>query len=338
MKEKCKIFIGALIFIASFSAFSNQKIITALSWWNYLDKTWVKEAVMKDCKVKLAVQSYKDANEFNRSFELKDYDIAIFESTQLDSIENSEEASKISTLYKLSSNYFPALKQIFNDHIKVNNLAFFYISNTVFLYNPKNIALNSNDTITSIINKLNANKKNDAFILLDDPITINQIIKSEKNDTMNTQSFKKIFNYNNLVISNDYNNYEQLGVFITWSGEANYHKKKAEKNGVELKIITIPSYSYITADIIAQLNSSKQASCVASLIASKDFMERLQSETYYYSPYMTFSNIQDSTYKEMYHQFFDMMQNKKLKWLLPTKDELSTIQSSWEQIIFDYGL
>lgn len=315
-----------------------QNVVTVLAWWNYIDKDWVKNEIKRTCHVDLAVQTYKDANEFNRVFSPQKYDIAIFESTLLHHVKQKLPPNISSNLYEIAKLYPSFIRKEFKNEATVKNLAFFFISNTVFLYNPANIALTKNDSIKSIIEKLSTNEKKQPFVLLDDPNMIDQIIKSDLNKDLSLETFNQLFNYSNLVISNEYIDYKNLGVFMTWSGEAILHKILAEQQGVKLNVITIPKYAYTTADIIAQLNDKPTAACAAKVLAGRKVMSKLQQTVYYFSPYVTINDAKNLTYKTIYSDFKELAKTGQAKWVFPSTDEINRINKAWQDITLDYGL
>lgn len=325
-----------IILTTSWASEAPPKVVTVISWWNYLDRAWVKDAVYKECNTSLAIQSYKDANEFRKSFELKYYDIAIYESSQFKEVEN--EIPQKLLINSKPPEYPLPIKNIYNRFINKVNTNFFIISNTVFLYNPSNINLTSNDTIKSIQDKLVNSKQNLPLIILDDPVIINAMVQQETLKKMTTKEFSNLFKYDNLIISNDFNDYKGLGVFFTWSGEAIYHKMLAKKQGVELEIATIPRYSYITADLISLVSKNPDAACVAKLFSSKRFLHRLQIDTFYYSPYLDYKDITNLSHKKLYETFNNVLTLNIDKWLLPSKKDLNQAITSWEKVVFDYGL
>ncbi len=326
-------------FISPNPSYSNpSKIVTVLSWWNYLDKEWVGRNVAKACNAELAVQSYKDANEFSKNFELKNYDLTIYESSQFKEVESEIPPNSLFKLKKRKEQYHPEIERIYDKFVNDKNTALFFISNTVFLYNPKNLNISNSDTIETIINKLKSKGSVSSLIIPDDPVIINTIIEQETKKPMTTAQFSKIFDYNNLVISNDFIDYMDMGAFFAWSGEAIYHKELAKKEGITLKIQTIPRYSYVTADLISLLSESKEASCVADLFSSKQFLQKLQENTYYYSPFANYEKIKNLDHKKLYDDFYKALNEKKSKWIWPSKEELIKASHSWENVTLDYGL
>ena len=132
--------------------------------------------------------------------------------------------------------------------------------------------------------------------------------------------------------------YIDMGAFFAWSGEAIYHKELAKKEGITLCIQTIPQYSYVTADLISLLSNSKEASCVADLFSSKPFLQKLQKDTYYYSPFASYDQIQNLVHKKLYEDFYKSLNEKKAKWIWPSKEQLSKASQAWEKVTLDYGL
>lgn len=312
------------------------KVVKILSWWSYFDPAWVRSEIKNTCKVDLAVQSYKDANEFSKSFDLSNYDIAIYELSQFKEVEKQLPSRETRNHLLQKNSYQPFAQTIQDNFIKDQGTAFFFIANTVFLYNPQNVVLDPQDTMQTIIKKL-GEKNSYPFIILDDAVIINSLVVQETSHYMTTKHFQKLFNYPNLIVSNDFIDYRNLGAFFTWSGSAIYHYELAKKQGVKLKIITIPRYSFATGDLVSLFSDSKEARCVAQLICSRNFLQELQKNNFYYLPFKKHANILHPTYTLLEKHFVKDLMLKKTKWLLPSKEELEQSILSWEKIILDYG-
>ena len=65
--------------------------------------------------------------------------------------------------------------------------------------------------------------------------------------------------------------------------------------------------TYISTDMVVQLNEEQPAICVSKLFASKKFLQRLQLEAYYFSPYADDSNVPPGKFKNMYKVFIKQL-------------------------------
>lgn len=337
-KYYIKIIITFAFLLTPFLSFS-MNTVSVLTWWDYLDKPWITKKIKEECHVNLSLQEYKDDNTFLRLFHQYKYDIAIFESTIFPKI-NSEFSKNIkSDLYDNNQNYKSFIRKKFISHINSKNTAMFYISYVTFLYNPKNISINKNDTIKSIINKLQDNKSKYPLVFLDDPNMIAQIISSDQNKDLSIKSFDKEFeNYKNIIFSNDFKNYDKLGVFVNWSGEALLNQKLAKEEGIKLNIVSIQKYEYTTFDLIEQFKTSKEINCVANFISKKSTMDKLQNQVYYFSPYADYKNIDDLYFKKIYSDFVNDGKNNQLQWIFPSNDFINKTQKRWHKISLTNGL
>lgn len=324
-----------LCLIAGNYAYSENSPIKILSWWHYFEPEWIKQEIKKQCNVELATQYYKDSYEFTKVFDMQNFDIVIYESTLLENLKPFLNANNIQSLEKL--NYPKEIQNIYNNYINNPNTAYFYLADIVFLYNPNFLNITTEDTIETIRNNLNQNITKPFFVILDDPVIINQLINIEAQKKLSTESFSEVLAYSNLILSNDFIDYKNLGVFITWSGAAIHNQEMAKKQNINLKISSIPKYSFITADLISLISKKQNAICVYDILKSQKFLETLQNTTYYYSPYLT-KNVQKTSFIELEENFEKHLHEHNLKWISPSKNELAATLQSWEQLILDYGL
>lgn len=175
--------------------------------------------------------------------------------------------------------------------------------------------------------------KNNLVILIDDPLIFQTLqtfgfhikqpvsLESFSRITKNAQVFfaiddAKIYAQNNFYLS--YN----------WSGKAISDILNANKN---FKFLVRPDISYISSDLLAQLNNKPGVACVAEYLTSKEFLTRLQNETYYFSPYGDVTQIKNPTYKNIYLTYLKDL--PQLRWITPLSGEqISELTQTWKMI------
>lgn len=338
MKKLFKFCIASIALSLAVTGHAAKPSVRLLTWWGYFHNKALKEIIEKKCHIDLQIQNYRDDIDFTRLFNQDRFNLVIFESTKLPIIRQKLTVVGKTHLSRVSKDYPPFIRNKLHEQSQSDNVAFFVLSDISFLYNPKNVMINKSDTIPSIIKKLIENKNKPNFVLLDDPNMISRFIKSDQKKTLTIKSFNSLFNYPNLIVSNDFRNYKNLGVAIIWSGEAFLQQTKAEQLGIKLKVVRIPKYSIITADYIAQITNDNATSCAAKVLAGKSFLNKIQATSLYFSPYMTDSSIKNQSFLDMHKSFYDSGKKNQWNWYAPSKLELKNIAQAWKRITLKYGL
>jgi hypothetical protein len=125
---------------------------------------------------------------------------------------------------------------------------------------------------------------------------------------------------------------------IIWSGSAMYYQEEAKKSGIKLNIATIPRYSFITSNFIAQLNNNDKTTCVIKLLTSEKFLLEFSKESFEFSPYLNYRSIKNKELYNAYKYFNTLGKQGKLKWLYLSDSDKKRIYNSWDQILAFLGL
>lgn len=315
---------------------TNKPSVNILTWYGYLDDPKIKQIVENKCNVKFSFDSYNTNEEFVHDIKekRKDYDIAIFSNLAYNSVIEEIKNPK-SDLWKLSENYYPYFKNYYNIHKYPHNVAFFTHSIVGFIFNPKVININSNENIFEIFKNA---KKNDV-VLIDDPAEVGTLLsigykngKNKYKSSIQGTTANVIYDYDNLenvtqkanvYITNDYNRiYEQknFAFGLLWSGDALLYAKQSK---LPYKFALNPSLSFICTDLIAQLNPTPSAKCVADTLGSSEIMKYIEKSTYYFTPYFT-NDIHESGFDELYTQTKSLL--PELPWVQPVPDFLQMME------------
>lgn len=309
---------------------NNLPEVNILTWWNYLSYPWEEQAITDACHVTISFDQYYSNAEFGRRWKESrdDYDVIIFEDLTYSAIKK-QIPSVNSNLYLHSKDYNPTIKTKYLSRHYPPNIAFFYQSVTGFIWNPSALNINAQDNVKMIFEKA----ANGLAVIVDDPLVFQnlQVFGAGIDSFLNFKIFKEIVNNTEIFITNDYDKIytdPKFALSYIWSGEAIYDITNANKN---FKFLIRPDISYISSDLLAQLDNKPGVACVAEYLTSKAFLTRLQNDTYYFSPYGDASQVQNPTYKNIYMNYLKNL--PQLRWIEPLSDEkIADLTQTWKMI------
>lgn len=321
-----------------------DKSVNILTWWGYLDYPEINSIIEKQCHVKVSFDEYYSNTEFLRRWknQKQNYDIVIFSDTIYDVIKN-EVAVKNSPLWKQSLNYNPIVKKQYDQHHFPSNVTFFAHALTGFLWNPHVIDLTSNDSVYTMFKKA----KNKLVVIIDDPVEARKLIslgyyealygdekyRNFKDDLvpLTKGNFKKLVQDSSVYITNNYNRIygsQSFAFSFTWSGEAVVDLKGSKEN---YQFLVHPKLSYVSSDLLANLNNRPEVVCAAKTLTSLKVMSLLQNDDYYFSPYVNDSEVTDPFFKNIYSQFKKEL--PRLSWIKSVpRSEFEALGRTWDVI------
>jgi len=349
-KKAINIFAIILFIVASPSSFSEQKKqpVNILTWWGYIDGTSSSiKNIESECHVEISYDEYDSNDDFiERVYQTNtSYDIVIFSQTVLNSVKRKL-GRENSNLHEISNHYYPVFRDRYLKTKLPNNMVYFSISLTGFLYNPKNITISGNDTIKKIFQ----DAKSNIIVLIDDGLEANYLMKSLlKENNQNTSDNNNVYDYNTWKIFNKI--FQNKHVFITnkpdtiiknkdfafgfiWSGEA---IELISKENNKLKFILHPKLSYLSTDLLAQINEKSSTKCVAEKLSEKKFLDELQNKTFYFSPYMLPPKEKNKNFSDLYLSI--MSELKNLSWVdSMTKENIEQVEYNWNYVKYKQEL
>ena len=326
------IFIVLFFFFATMQVvYAQTQYVSVLTWWGYLDNSWISEMVDSECGVKLSYDSYNSNEELIRRWNegKSKYDVLIFSNTIYSALKK-EIILKNSKLYRNAEHYHPVIRQQYEKSHFPRNVAYFLHSLTGFIWNPRIINLVDTDNVVGVFQKAKSNMT----VIIDDPLETQMLLFSEdsslvdKNSILTYHKFKKITQNSKVFISNQLNQvYDQdnFAFAYQWSGIAIAELIKQPK----YKFLINKNLSYVSTDLIAQLQDNKPAACVANLFSSKKFLSKMQNDAYYFSPYGNADNISNAQFRAIYKDF--LTQISKLSWIRPISlSQLKELNHQWD--------
>lgn len=339
-KQTISSLLWIMVFFCS-SAGATTQPVNVLAWWGYLSQPGLKTQIEKKCSVSLSYDEYYSNNEFLRRRKGRvNHDIWIFSDTIYPAVEKSIKGTG-SSLGNMVSHYPSAIRKQHRIMGYPNNVAYFILSLSGFLWNPPVIDLKADDSVTSIFKKAGTN----LVLLLDDHIEVGKLIANQTQNypsgkyryadvEKGSEAFKKLIRNSNTLITNNLDSAALAHNFAfayTWSGEAYERMYTSGKKGRKLKFLLHPQLSYITSDMVALVSKSPSALCVAKHLASRKFIDQIQNKTFYFSPYGKLGKVKAPEFVSLHKDFFSKL--NKLPWLCAfSKEEFEKSEKLWQQI------
>jgi hypothetical protein len=321
-------------------AASPKGTVNVLTWWDYLNSPEITTIIKKKCNVTLYHDEYYCNSEFltrfssNKSF----YDIIIFPRTVYELIKEKI-AIKNSTLSKVTKKYNNCVREHYLSYNYPNNIVFFVLSFTGFIWNPATINLSASDSSFSMFNKA----KDGIVVIANDPVGVenltnrqmlhNLFIEKAKNNreaSLKENSFKQIVQDTTIYITNGYNKLydnDKFAFAFQRSGEAVFAIKTSKKT---LNFLMHPNYSYVSPDLLAELNTRPETQCVAKTLASKEVSDIMQKKSYYLSPYGTYKLVDDNIFQKVYKQLHNICEARWLESISTSK--YVNLLKKWDDI------
>lgn len=326
---------------------SKVPTVNILTWWGYLDSTsnQLKE-IEKKCHVKISYDNYYSNDQFLSRFQNKtsNYDIIIFSETLFSAVKNSINLPQ-SKLYKQTTYYYSAIKEHYKKSNLPHNVVYFVHSLTGFLYNKFIITPKPTDSIFTIFQKAGEH----IVVMIDDPVEANflisQLITKKTNpDNLNLvkngyiyltwKNFKILFQKTHVIITNSPQHIISLPNFaftFQWSGDA---IRLMQQNPKKLAFLLHPQASYISTDLLAELNIKQSTTCVAEALSSKNFIDTIQNDSFYFSPYLDCKNIKFIYFKNLCQQMKIDIVN--MPWITDVSNKnFKKVENTWDYIKFN---
>jgi hypothetical protein len=340
------IFLTVLFFCMTLSSnpalAENQSYTNILTWWGYLDHLSPAELkkIDQQCHTTISYDDYYSNDQFIDRFKNSPahYDIIIFSDTIYKSIENKIDLPN-SNLYLEANEYNPIIrKHYINLHLP-HNVVFFIHALTGFLYNPETIKISQSDSIANIYRKAKGN----IVVIINDPVEANFLIglsinNGKKNistykNYLTWENFQQLFQNDHVIITNSPQKIVRLNNFsfaFEWSGDAIDLVNHSHGN---LKFMVYPRLSYVSTDLLAELNAKSTTNCVAHALTTKRFLANIQNTNFYFSPYGDDSSSTNKDFINVFNQTFNNLPN--LLWNTSlTNKELEELKKSWQYIQF----
>lgn len=331
-------------FASQLQSKNKTNTVNILQWWGYLSSSdpYIKK-IEKQCHARITYDQYYSNNAFLRRIKsgTSHYDIAIFSDNIFKAVKGQIKNSN-SSLYKLTNNYHPIIKKHYDARNLPHNVVFFVHSLTGFLYKPSNAKLSRQDGVFDMFKKA----KDKIVVMLDDPIEADFLLSLGLNTShqskanlfkkldivpLTVQNFKRLYKGTNFIITNLPERIvtkKDFAFAFQWSGDAIEIMKN---NPGQLKFYIHPKLSYISSDLLANLNNKKATMCVAKKLGSKWFLHHEQNKTYYFSPYVDGSDIQDPYFKKVFQGWKNNL--KTTPWVTSVnKRQFKKLRTQWDWI------
>ncbi len=356
--------------IVSIEAAEPVKII---SWWGYFDDQVTMKSMEEICNAAISVDEYYTNEEFARRSQNSQYDILIYSETASDLVEKKFENNAIDIAY-LTKEYHSIILKKYNSEKRKSNTVFFALAGTMFLWDEKQIKLESYKSILDFLKE----KKKKPFVVLDDPLEIYSLLeygltKSEKemlgNRSLEFYGADQYLNSKDVIFSNHLISLlqdEDFSVAYAWSGEVleqfeilqNKVKyiKANDKSKTHVKVTQVSSdrlpvidtvqadyryafhinFSHISKDLLTLTSNSKASRCIAELISNGSHHDDIMSSSYYISPSLSVPVNADDKYRSMLIDFESKVSKLPWKLQLP-KNQYQELSANWQKIKLGFG-
>lgn len=314
----------------------NAFSISIITWWNYLKEEEI--AILEsECKVKISLDEYYSTKNFLKKFKKFDYSVAIFGNEVYDLVESKID-NTANIFRSIINQYHPNVAKTFKKQKYSKNTAIGNITTSGFLFNGNTVNLNETDSITQIFAKAKEKK----VAIIDEPLESLKLVSHYNNVgemeglEASIQAFQNLLSGTQSIIANDILHVikdKNFSFAYTWSGIA--FKRFFDYPELNLKFILHPQVSYYSYDLIASLNSDKNAICVAKKLAEKNIIDIFVNRQHYYSPYGMPTKV--NAIMESYHNDF-IATFPQFKLLEINNNDQIKINNLWEKMILNSEL
>lgn len=291
---------------------SSEPSVNILTWIDTLNNPAIISAAEKKCGVKISYDEYYTNDEFLRRWETqkKYYDAIIFD----DAIYNLVNIPHFSdnTLWRQSLRYHPTVRAHYQKAKYPHNIAYFMNWTHVFLWSSHNMSISSKDTVSSIFDKTNK-----VAIMLN-PIAMTKLIKESSgkltllNKSLDKQHLDKSSTYKDIYFSNEPTQIKKkdFSFIYGWVGNLIPNLMQDHK---DYTFLIHPKLSPVRSYLITQVKNTEHCSCVVNFLTQKKIASSLQKNTFYFSPYVDSSNIENPFFKEIYKNYIKSL--PRLPWM-----------------------
>ncbi len=336
MKKLIYIIVIAILGLQSLVSASPKNAVNILTKYNYLRSPKIAKMIKEKCGVDISYDEYYASSEcadfISESGGLNYYDIIIFPNGIYE-LFSKKIAMTGSTLNQITKYYNPVIKKLYYSRDYPSNVVYFAISVPGFIWNPDTVNISKDDGIEQMFLKA----QNNTVILKNSRAAILKLIGNnyDMSPTALADRFKKIIAIANVYITNSYNKlYDRNNFAFAFqnSGDAIAIIKKSKNK--KLHFLIHPKYSYLTYDVLVEINLRPETRCVAKILAGKEALKIMQTETFYLSPYETYLSVDSPLFQEAYKPLFD--KSYDLKWFNPftggNVEKHNKLQSMWHKI------
>ena len=340
------------LFIA-YSKICSANNVNILTWENMFDASRsVREKIQKiekKCNTNIYFDKYTNNTDFLEQLQRHNYsyDIVVAPNTFLNLIAAYIPGKQNPNLKKITEGYNPLVRKHFRNLALPPNTVYFVQSLTGLLINIEKIQSNEINNIQDLIQKLDSEM---ILLVLDDPIEISAIMeRSRKHNNhlnadfekiiYNIKEFSKISGTKNVTIVNFYNDRmskENFAAAISWSGDAIVDLNRLNKNSSKYTFVTPKNLSFISSDLLVQLNRKSITDCVMNNLSEKEFLDDVAYQTNYFSPFLVYNNLRfkNNSYYDIQKKYLDYL--AYANWLDSiSNSNFDKVQYEWEKYKFN---
>lgn len=286
------------VYIISANANSNSNQMKILTWWGYLSDKQKLSEIESKCDVNIEVTEFMNVDDMMAMASVQNYDLYIYPWGYHMDLQEDLPPSNID-LTDITENYHPKIKEHYISSNMPQNTLFFQHAVRMFVYDNKYFPELRDITAESIINASQHGK----VFLMNEVKQMDWLLKQMQNSNIDdnwnylygliqknqlSESRETIgFEFSNF--GQDYINNNLLLGFLD-SGEVlnpNLNWDITQENG-DIKKLAFgfhPELSQVSSDVISVNNDNPKAECLAREMGSRQFLEWISEENYYFSPF-----------------------------------------------------
>ena len=301
----------------SSSFFGNNKSVSIISWWGYLDNEQQMAKLEAQCKTEITVKEYTSLVEFPTLVADKTYDIYIYPLGYHKTVEPNLPPEG-PDLTALTAGYHPTILKQYQAHNMPKDSLFFQHASLAYVYDKHVLPDLSKLTIDSLfaladqghvylmdeIKQLNTLlKQSQTGSALDTWIKLHRKVQQQSQWPQGTGAgfyfsnfISKILNPN--LVLGVIDSGELINPHLDWRSVTQGNPNKTLAFGLH------PQLSQVNSDIIAVKTHKKAAVCVAKAMGSREFLRQISNENFYFSPFKDDLSVELSTATAQIHQDF----------------------------------
>jgi hypothetical protein len=266
----------------------DNKGVSILTWWGYLDTPEIKQ-LSNACQVNIQLTEIYSSEQFIQSFkEQRPYDISIYPADLYPNYKQAfPELGK--TITQITKEYHPKIKAQYNQQAFSEDTLYFQHAVMLFLSNK------AIDQKTFDLEHL-FEGANQGRVILPNSFELIDRLLEQGNPTVASQYWDKLkiavqngsielSDFGTSVYGKDFSlayqvSGELLNPNITWPST-----KDNDGNLSHPEISLHPKYSFVASDILSLNSHSQTAYCIATHLASQEFLKHISNTNFYFSPF-----------------------------------------------------
>lgn len=318
----------------------SEPVVNALAWRDTISLPAVKQLVEQNCHAKLMVDQYDNNTEFERLWldHKVDHDLIIFSNAYYPLVASTVQKTKIN-LQAYTRDYLPAIQTHYQQAHYPINIVYYMLNISGFLLSPEiQPTFSSQTTLTPLFRAAHQG----LVVLPNDAQLMQALLARQAGLSLQTNPavvltlphLKQLLQQTQVVMGRGGQQLYQSPHFAfayDWAGAL-----LAAQQHTAFRIVVHPRYSFVSADLLAQVSTRPAVSCTVKTLLSPQAMAMVQRYSKSYPPIGNVANLHDKGYQTLYQA----SHFKQLTWLSRPSSLASAraLQWYWQQLRVGYLL